>query len=441
MSCATNLASELERFSEHLGVVEVAGLDEHGLRVATSGIRNLERAAASLKLRIGQRANQLAAAGAGADAGAVLLGVGDVSAGTARKEAARADVVDTMPSLGSALADGLVGAEHLDAIARTARSLDEPTRQALAGLQDGLVEAAGRMPVDTFNRHLRREVDRIRHDHGLSRALQQRARSELKYWIDKDGMGQLHATLDPERYAVAVEAIDRQMTAVANAADGPVTKGPHLAVEALMDLISHGNGRHGRAHVTLVVDAETALHGPHEHSVRQTVDGAELPPETIDRFCCDAVIRKVVIDKRGVPIDVGRSARTATDGQWAALKAIHSTCGWKDCDRPVSWCQAHHIKEWDPHPGKTGGLTDLENLVPLCNRHHHAVHEGKWSIKLLPDRTLQIRKPDNQHWANAKPDRLRESTRAWQANVASWAISPAGSVQLHTARADAVGDK
>jgi len=110
-----------------------------------------------------------------------------------------------------------------------------------------------------------------------------------------------------------------------------------------------------------------------------------------------------VIDKRGVPIDVGRSARTATDGQWAALKAIYSSCGWKDCDRPVSWCQAHHIREWDP-----GGLTDLENLVPLCNRHHHAVHEGKWSIRLLPDRTLRTRRPDNQHWADTKPDRLHD---------------------------------
>jgi len=173
----------------------------------------------------------------------VLLGVGDVSAGTARKEAARAGMADAMPSLGQALIDGRVGAEHLDAIARTANGLDEPTREALSGLQDDLVEAAGRMPVDTFNRHLRRQVDRIRDDHGLSRALAQRARSELKYWIDKDGMGQVHASLDLERYAVAVEAIGRQITAIANAADGPVTKGPHLAVEALMDLISHGNGR------------------------------------------------------------------------------------------------------------------------------------------------------------------------------------------------------
>ncbi len=403
MSCAT---ITLQKISHQLCSVDVSCLDEAALRSATAEARGAERALAAVKLRIGQRANQLAAAGTGADAGAVLLGVGDVSAGTARKEAARAGVAEAMPSLGSALADGRVDAEHLDAIARTARSLDEPTRDALAGLQNDLVEAAARMPVDTFNRHLRREVDRIRDDHGLSRALQQRARSELKYWTDKDGMGQIHASLDPERYAVFTGAIEREVSALANKASDngtPVKKNSALALEALLELVSHGNGRQGRAHVTLVVDAETALHGPHKHSVRETTDGAELPPETIDRFCCDAVIRKVVIDKRGVPIDVGRSARTATDGQWAALKAIYSSCGWKDCDRPVSWCQAHHIKEWDP-----GGLTDLENLVPLCNQHHHAVHEGKWSIKLLPDRTLRIRRPDNQHWANTKPDRLHD---------------------------------
>ncbi len=312
-------------------------------------------------------------------------------------------MAEAMPSLGEALADGLVGAEHLDAIARTTKNVDEPTREALNGLQEELVEAAARMPVDTFKRHLRRQVDRLRNDHGLERALAQRARSELRYWADDDGMGHLRADLDPERYAVVVDAIERQMAALANAADGPVTKDPHLAAGALMDLISHGNGRQGRAHITLVVDAETALQGPHERSIRETVDGAELPPETIDRFCCDAVIRKVVLDRRGVPINVGRSARTATDAQWSALKAIYSCCGWEGCDRPVSWCQAHHIREWDP-----GGLTNFDNLVPLCNQHHHAVHESKWTIQLLSDRTLRIRRPDNQHWAESKPDRLEE---------------------------------
>jgi hypothetical protein len=108
-------------------------------------------------------------------------------------------------------------------------------------------------------------------------------------------------------------------------------------------------------------------------------------------------MRRVTLDN-GVPIDVGRHYRTATDAQWAAIKAIHSTCAWGGCDAPISWTQLHHIHEW-----KHGGPTDLDNLVPLCSRHHHRVHEGKWSIKLLPDRTLEIHKPDGTHHQTVQP--------------------------------------
>jgi hypothetical protein len=41
------------------------------------------------------------------------------------------------------------------------------------------------------------------------------------------------------------------------------------------------------------------------------------------------------------------------------------------CDRPVAWCEAHHLRHW-----LHGGATDLENLVLLCRTHHRAVHEG-----------------------------------------------------------------
>jgi hypothetical protein len=50
--------------------------------------------------------------------------------------------------------------------------------------------------------------------------------------------------------------------------------------------------------------------------------------------------------------------------------------------------------------------SDLANLVPLCSRHHHAVHEGQWTIKLLPDRTLRVFRPDGAHHGNAMPDRF-----------------------------------
>ena len=39
-------------------------------------------------------------------------------------------------------------------------------------------------------------------------------------------------------------------------------------------------------------------------------------------------------------------------------------------------------------------MTDLDNLLPLCTRHHHDVHDGGWQLKLTPDRHLTITYPD-----------------------------------------------
>ena len=50
-------------------------------------------------------------------------------------------------------------------------------------------------------------------------------------------------------------------------------------------------------------------------------------------------------------------------------------------------CNVHHIDYWE-----NGGPTDLNNMVPLCSRHHHAAHEGGWKLKLDPEtRELAIR--------------------------------------------------
>ena len=50
-------------------------------------------------------------------------------------------------------------------------------------------------------------------------------------------------------------------------------------------------------------------------------------------------------------------------------------------------CNVHHIDYWE-----NGGSTDLNNMIPLCSRHHHGAHEGGWKLKLDSEtRELAIR--------------------------------------------------
>ncbi len=41
-----------------------------------------------------------------------------------------------------------------------------------------------------------------------------------------------------------------------------------------------------------------------------------------------------------------------------------------------------------------GGATDLDNLVLVCTRHHHRLHQPGWQAKLLPDATFEVTQPD-----------------------------------------------
>ena len=54
-------------------------------------------------------------------------------------------------------------------------------------------------------------------------------------------------------------------------------------------------------------------------------------------------------------------------------------------------CEIHHVIEWIHQHGPT----DLANLLPLCNEHHHLVHDAGWHLTLRPDRTITLHRPDH----------------------------------------------
>ncbi|HWC43130.1 MAG TPA: DUF222 domain-containing protein [Actinomycetota bacterium] len=94
------------------------------------------------------------------------------------------------------------------------------------------------------------------------------------------------------------------------------------------------------------------------------------------------------------PLDVGRATRVIQPAQRAALTVRDGGCVFPGCDRPLAWCEAHHLQHW-----LHGGPTNLANLALLCRAHHRAVHEGGWRL---------IRGPDGQFTATP-PHRRRRS--------------------------------
>ncbi len=391
---------------------DVSDMDSERLRDTTTRVRQLERSLAGLTARIGQRASELSSLGSGPDANEALRGGGEVSAKTARSEARRSKAATTLPKIGDALSSGETSAEHVDAVADALSGLSDDEAANFAEGQDELCADAKRLPPEVFRKKAKALAERARGDHGRKTAKQQREASEFKSWTGRDGMGHFRGSLDSERFAAFVGAIDRQTASMANDSVGgpePLRKDSNLAAAALCELVASANGGRRRTHISLVVDHDTTTTGRHDHSVCETSDGRPINPDAADRLACDAVIQKVLLDTRGLPIDVGRKYRTATDAQWVALTAIYSTCGM--CDRSIEWCQAHHIIEWAPTRHSPGGPTDLDNLVPLCSHCHHLAHEGGYTLKLLPDRTLEVHRPDGTLWQQHRPDRLPDRGR------------------------------
>ena len=140
------------------------------------------------------------------------------------------------------------------------------------------------------------------------------------------------------------------------------------------------------AHVNVVLDWKTLTEG----RLGRT-DGAFTGPMAVDdvrKLLCDCSVSRVVTGPRGEVLDVGRSRRTVPPPMRRALVVRDDGCRFPGCDRPTGWCDAHHVVHWS-----AGGPTALENLVLLCDRHHHVVHEPGWNVK-FDGEELRVLRPD-----------------------------------------------
>jgi len=351
-----------------------------------------------------RRARELAAAGAAGSAEAAHVRAGQRSEREARAVTDRADVCAQMPGFESALAAGSVSAGHLDAIARATAKLDDTGRARLAASADNYLDQATRSNVDAFERAMRKEAAAINAatagDTAAEELVSQRRRSNVKRWIDKvTGMHHTLLELDPLRDAEIWTAIDAQL-ATDRAADGNAnTAWSELRVQSVVNAINSSGSPERRPEVNVLVSFERLVDQASVRGVCETIDGIALPVSTVRRLCCDADVFPTVLGADGEALDVGRTRRTATRSQRRALAAMHRSCVHPDCSIGFDACRIHHVRFWTEHHGPS----DLDNLIPLCERHHHAVHDGGWGLTMTPDRVATWTRPDGESTIRAPP--------------------------------------
>jgi hypothetical protein len=205
----------------------------------------------------------------------------------------------------------------------------------------------------------------------------------------------LHGKFDPERGAALVSALDRAVEAMFHTGDRSgvafdpapgVEPNDHRRALALVELLSSTSMceftgsegmRPGRAEIMVHIDVESLM-GVTTGAAR-VIGGSDLPVATVRRLACEADLIPIVLNGAGVALDVGRSKRLATAHQRRALAARYETCAIPTCAVLFHRCEPHHLRPWED-----GGRTDLANLLPLCVKHHHAVHEGGWKLDVDP---------------------------------------------------------
>jgi Domain of unknown function (DUF222) len=400
----------MTRLIERLERTDWSTLDAGGVTSAMRDLARLKGFLAHTEHAAARRANELAAAGSGAPASELIGRSGHCSSREAEKTSRRAETLGAFPAMSEQLGKGRIGVEHADAIATATIRLDDDDRRSLSDLDEEFARHAATSTPGQFKRFVERVVDQLAADRGIERAVRQRNATQLTKGInDETGMYWLRGEFDPETGARLFRALDAETRSLSSRPDNDGRSRQQLAALALVDLATSASRsrRPGRTEILTLVDIQTITDGLHEASVCELDDGTPLPVETLRRLACDAHIIPIVLNGAGVPLDVGRSRRLATDDQRRALRAMYRTCGIGDCDVPFDRCEIHHLAEWTADQGET----NLDSLIPGCSRHHHLVHEGGWRLELDPvTRELTIWLPDGTLHSRSRPHSVAAPT-------------------------------
>ncbi|MEP6151033.1 DUF222 domain-containing protein [Ilumatobacter sp.] len=340
-----------------------------------------------------------------------IAAVSGESLSAASRVIERGETLAVVAGLAEALDDARLTAGHVDAVTRGAKSLEPSERDALFGRIEGLVEEAGGLSVAEFARRVRREADEVRADDGMGRLERQRRATSMSTWTDDEGMWNVRGRFDPVTALSVSSALERAVEALFAEAvpescpSDPIEKQKHLRALAFGRLVEGGvgSGRPGRPEFVAVIDADApAVAGA------ATVEWPipiEVPQRVLASLVADADVTTVVV-RNGVVLhapgnlDLGRATRLANRAQRRALRGLYATCAIPGCSTGFDRCKLHHVVWW-----RNGGATDLDNLLPVCSRHHHAIHDGGWNVQLGPNRELTLTLPDGTVRNTGPPSR------------------------------------
>lgn len=321
-------------------------------------------------------------------AAAWVVGRFRVAWGAAREHVRLARALDHMPETRAALDEGEVSMSAV----RVLVAAREASVEAFERCERQLVEAARIHSVSELARVAAFWREAAEQEDAPGGEDRLRARRRLHASASLMGMVRVDGDLDPETGESLLTALKAVLDAESRSgADDDRTPAQKRA-DALgeicrqwLDLAERPTVAGERPHVTVTVDA-AALGGGSDAG--ELDHAGPVGADAVRRLACDASVMRVVMSGRSEPLDVGRRTPVVPPSMRGAVTVRDRRCRFPGCDRPHTWCDAHHVVHW-----ADGGPTALSNLVLLCRRHHRMIHWGRFALELSGGGPL-FRRPD-----------------------------------------------
>jgi hypothetical protein len=312
--------------------------------------------------------------------------------GTARAATKVARALETMPLTRRAIESGEVSL----AAARVLVAARDADPETFSRSEARLLEAARIHQVGDLQRVVASWREACERERGLEGEGRLRERRRLHASVSFLGMVRVDGDLDPETGETLLAALGAVLDAESrsgNTTDEERTPAQRRA-DALgeicrgwLDLADRPTVAGERPHVTVTVGADAIAAGSGEPSELDHV--GPVGTGVARRLACDASVMRVVLNGRSEPLDVGRRSKVVPPSMRRAVIVRDRTCRFPGCDRPHTWCDAHHVVHW-----ADGGPTAAANLLLLCRPHHRLVHRpGGFALELLDGRPV-FRRPD-----------------------------------------------
>jgi hypothetical protein len=309
-----------------------------------------------------------------------------VAPSEAKQHVRMARVMEQMPVAQRALSDGELSGSAM----RVLVEAREESPEEFAGAEDALVEAARTLSV----KELRAVVAHWRQAAAPERAAE---REEWMHVIRRlyvsptlNGMVRVDGDLDPETGQTFMTALQAVVDADVRGESDMRTSAQRRA-DALgeiarqwLDSSDRPEVAGERPHVTVNLDL-AALEARSGRAELETT--GPITAETARRIACDASVTRVLTRGRSEVLDVGRKTSVVPSAVRRALVVRDEHCAFPGCDRPQSWCDAHHVVHW-----ADGGETNRDNLLLLCRPHHRMLHAG-FGVEMARGRAT-FRRPD-----------------------------------------------